>query len=82
MISEIREVIKEELNDHEILSFEQFVRQVNRYTRKHLKSCDGFSIWSVLAIRDKTACIYTQDSKAKIKFYDPVNETLNDMRKN
>ena len=81
MIEEIKKLMLEDLKDHEILSLDSLSNQYGGYTRKPLKKCDGFSIWGVFSIKNsKSLCLYTQDSKAKIKFYDPLNETLSNYR--
>ena len=81
MIEEIKKVISEELKGHEILSLNSLSDQYNGYTRKLLRQCDGFTIWGAFSIKNsKSVCVYTQDSKARIKFYDPDNKTLNNYR--
>ena len=81
MNKEVDQVIKKELSDYSILSLTKFVDIVAGYRRSLVKECDGFSIWGVFSHQRKIVCLYTQDSKAKIKFYDPVTKTLNNVKK-
>ena len=82
MINKIKELIKNELFDCPIVSFRKFVEVAVVKRRTIIKEYDGFAIWGAFSIRDNLICLYTQDSKANIKFYDPEKETLRDNAKN
>lgn len=73
---EIKELIRERIIGYRIISLNAMSNKYNGYTHQHIREHEGFSIWGVFSIKHKVVCLYTQDLKANILYYDPQNETL------
>ena len=77
-IEKIEGLIIGDLLNHKILSLKEMKNNYSGgYIHKHIENYNGFSIWGVFFESHKVVCLYSQDSKARILYYDPDSGMLN-----